>query len=96
MIFSKRFSAKVIRERQHKLTTSQRVFEAAGDANGEGALSIEVKKGATAPLEDHEGSVNVTRAYELDPGVKKIIHVYHPKFISGDDPDYLLTRFEFL
>ncbi|KAG4425439.1 hypothetical protein IFR04_001358 [Cadophora malorum] len=61
MIFSKRFSAK-------------RVFEAAGDANGEGALSIEVKKGATAPLEDREGSVNVTRAYELEPGVKKIIH----------------------
>ena len=96
MIFSKRFSAEYIRARKHKITITQRAFEAAGDANGEGDLSIEVKKGITTPLEDREGSVKVTRAYGLEPGVKKIIHVYHPKFISTDDPDYLPTRFEFL
>ncbi|PVH87568.1 hypothetical protein DL98DRAFT_525607 [Cadophora sp. DSE1049] len=94
MVFNKRFSANELRARLQKFTIAQRVFEAAGDASGDGELSIEVKRGATGTLEDREGSVKVTRAYGLEPGVKKIIHAYHPKFPSGDDPDNLPSRLE--
>ncbi|KAK0119948.1 hypothetical protein ONS95_011372 [Cadophora gregata] len=95
-IFNSRFSAKDLRARLHKFTVAQRVFEAAGDTNGAGELSKEIKKGATGALADREGTLKVTSACGLEPGVKKIIHVYHPSFLDDENPDYMPSRLELL
>ncbi|KAL2070641.1 hypothetical protein VTL71DRAFT_13667 [Oculimacula yallundae] len=79
------------------LTVAQRLYEAAGDPTGTGALTRELKKGAKGTAAAREGTAKSTDAFRL-AAVERIVHAYHPKYpytgtkVAQDEAEEKLFR----
>ncbi|XMA17671.1 hypothetical protein WAI453_010462 [Rhynchosporium graminicola] len=86
------FNAAQIRANESmKLSVAQRVYEAAGDSDGTGQRSQKVRQGAFRSTAEREGTAKLTGSYNLAPGVKSIIHAYHPKLPDNGSKEALDT-----
>ncbi|KAG4438064.1 hypothetical protein IFR05_006430 [Cadophora sp. M221] len=89
-------ASKVRADPSMNLSVTMKLFEAAGDPDGNGQLSEEVKRDARETQAEREGRVKVTASYKLAPGVKAIIHAFHPKFPRTEDAAAMDKSFELL
>ncbi|CZS89398.1 uncharacterized protein RAG0_00809 [Rhynchosporium agropyri] len=86
------FNAAQIRANESmKLSVAQRVYKAAGDSDGTGQRSQKVRQGASRSTAEREGTAKLTGSYNLAPGVKSIVHAYHPKLPENGSKEALDT-----